>query len=36
MSKIYSEKWMAEQGFFDADNESQQNIEYINDQASKK
>jgi|TARA_A200000159_G_scaffold40703_1_gene37337 cystathionine beta-synthase len=36
MSKIYSEDWMAEQGFFDADNESQQNIEYINDQASEK
>ena len=36
MSKIYSEDWMAEQGFFDADNESHQNIEYINDQASKK
>jgi len=27
---------MGEQGFFDADNESQQNIEYINDQASDK
>jgi cystathionine beta-synthase len=36
MSKIYSEDWMGEQGFFDADNESQQNIEYINDQASDK
>ena len=36
MSKIYSEKWMAEQGFFDSDNESHQNIEYINDQVSKK
>jgi cystathionine beta-synthase len=36
MSKIYSEDWMGEQGFFDAVNESQQNIEYINDQASDK
>ena len=36
MSKIYSEDWMGEQGFFDDDNESQQNIEYINDQASDK
>ena len=36
MSKIYSEKWMADQGFFDADNESHHNIEYINAQASKK
>ena len=36
MSKIYSEKWMAEQGFFDSDNESHQYIEYINDQVSKK
>jgi cystathionine beta-synthase len=36
MSKIYSEKWMAEQGFFDADNQSNKNIEYINDQASRK
>lgn len=31
MSKIYSEKWMAEQGFFDTDNEPYKNIDYIND-----
>jgi hypothetical protein len=36
MSKIYSEAWMAEQGFFDSDNESHQHIEYINDQAFEK
>jgi cystathionine beta-synthase len=36
MSKIYSEKWMAEQGFFDAENQSHKNIEYINEQASEK
>ena len=35
MSKIYSEEWMAEQGFFDAANESHQNIEYIKEKASK-
>jgi hypothetical protein len=27
---------MAEQGFFDAENQSHKNIEYINDQSSKK
>jgi len=36
MSKIYSEAWMAEQGFFDSDNESHQHIEYINDEAFEK
>ena len=36
MSKIYSEDWMADQGFFDTDNEPQQTIEYIDNQASKK
>jgi cystathionine beta-synthase len=36
MSKIYSEDWMSEQGFFDPENESHRNIEYINDQSSNK
>ncbi len=36
MSKIYSEEWMAEQGFFDSDHESQQQIEYVNEQTTKK
>lgn len=36
MSKIYSEDWMEEQGFFDIDNESQHNIEYITDITDKK
>ena len=31
MSKIYSEKWMEQQGFFDSDHESQQQIEYVNE-----
>ena len=31
MSKIYSEEWMAQQGFFDSDHESQQQIEYVNE-----
>ena len=31
MSKIYNEEWMAAQGFFDSVNESQNNIQYIND-----
>lgn len=35
MSKIYSEEWMEEQGFFDSNHESQQHIEYINDTAKK-
>jgi hypothetical protein len=29
MSKIYSEHWMADQGFFDASHSSTQKIEYI-------
>lgn len=36
MSKIYNEEWMEEQGFFDASNESHQNIQYIKDITSKK
>jgi len=36
MSKIYSEEWMEEQGFFDSDHESQQHIEYVNEQTTKK
>ena len=36
MSKIYSEDWMEDQGFFDASNESQHNIEYVKDITSKK
>jgi cystathionine beta-synthase len=36
MSKIYSEAWMEEQGFFDTDNESLQNINYLNEKAQKK
>ena len=36
MSKIYSEEWMAEQGFFDSDHESHQQIEYVNEQTTKK
>lgn len=36
MSKIYNEEWMEEQGFFDASNESNQNIQYIKDITSKK
>lgn len=35
MSKIYSEEWMEEQGFFDSDHESQQHIKYINETAKK-
>ena len=35
MSKIYSEDWMEEQGFFDSDHESQNHIEYINETAKK-
>ncbi len=35
MSKIYNEKWMEEQGFFDSKNELQNNIEYINEMAKK-
>ena len=31
MSKIYSEEWMEQQGFFDSDHESQQQIEYVNE-----
>lgn len=29
MSKVYSDKWMQEQGFFDSEKEAQQIIEYI-------
>ncbi len=29
MAKIYSDKWMQEQGFFDSEKEAQQEIEYI-------
>jgi cystathionine beta-synthase len=36
MSKIYSETWMEEQGFFDSDHESQQQIEYVNELTTKK
>ena len=36
MSKIYSEVWMEEQGFFDSDHESQQQIEYVNELTNKK
>lgn len=36
MSKIYNEEWMEEQGFFDASNESHQNIQHIKDITSKK
>src|SRR6056300_1033138 len=36
MSKIYSEAWMEEQGFFDSDHESQQQIEYVNELTNKK
>jgi hypothetical protein len=36
MSKIYNEEWMAAQGFFDSSNESQNNIQYINDLTIKK
>lgn len=36
MSKIYSEDWMTEQGFFDPSNESQNKIEYIKDITFKK
>jgi cystathionine beta-synthase len=35
MSKIYSEDWMEEQGFFDSDHESHNHIEYINETAKK-
>jgi cystathionine beta-synthase len=35
MSKIYSEEWMEEQGFFDSNHELQQHIEYINETAKK-
>ncbi len=35
MSKIYSEDWMAEQGFFDASREVNQKVEYINDASAK-
>ena len=35
MSKIYSEEWMEEQGFFDSNHESQHHIEYINETAKK-
>ncbi len=35
MSKIYSEQWMEEQGFFDSDHEIENNIEYINEMAKK-
>jgi cystathionine beta-synthase len=35
MSKIYSEEWMEEQGFFDSDHEFQQHIKYINETAKK-
>tara|TARA_A100001011_G_C14321603_1_gene851020 strand:+ start:6577 stop:7629 length:1053 start_codon:yes stop_codon:yes gene_type:complete len=35
MSKIYNEQWMEEQGFFDSNNELQNNIEYINEMAKK-
>ena len=35
MSKIYSEQWMEEQGFFDSDHELENNIEYINEMAKK-
>ena len=35
MSKIYSEEWMEEQGFFDSNRESQHHIEYINETAKK-
>ena len=31
MSKIYSEEWMEQQGFFDSDHEFQQQIEYVNE-----
>lgn len=31
MSKIYSDEWMNEQGFFDNDHEQLQSVEYIND-----
>jgi cystathionine beta-synthase len=36
MSKIYSEDWMADQGFFDTSHQSNKKIEYINDLTSKK
>lgn len=36
MSKIYSETWMEEQGFFDSDHETQQQIEYVNELTTKK
>jgi cystathionine beta-synthase len=29
MSKVYSDKWMEEQGFFDSKTEVQSTIEYI-------
>ena len=35
MSKIYSEDWMAEQGFFDASREVNKKVEYINDASAK-
>ena len=36
MSKIYNEKWMAAQGFFDSSDEIQNNIQYVNDLITKK
>ena len=36
MSKIYSETWMEEQGFFDSDHETQQQIEDGNELTPKK
>jgi len=29
MSKVYSDKWMSDQGFFDSKSEVQATIEYI-------
>lgn len=36
MSKIYSDDWMSEQGFFDSNHEIPQAVEYINDKGSGK
>ncbi|MFZ8961184.1 MAG: PLP-dependent cysteine synthase family protein [Flavobacteriaceae bacterium] len=36
MSKIYSNKWMADQGFFDSVNDVEQNITFIKETSSKK
>jgi cystathionine beta-synthase len=36
MSKIYSDKWMADQGFFDSVNDVEQNITFIKETSSKK